>query len=154
MKKIFLKRVDLEDKEFLRKIRNDNREYFLYQKYITKSLHSKWFSKELKKPYTILFIICLKDLEMARIGTIDLVDFDIRGHEGILGRFIIVEDFRHKGLGHQALEKFANFCRVMKIRKLSLELRKDNKAAFNFYTRERFKKILEDKNKITMRVTL
>lgn len=155
MEKVILRRVCLEDKEFLRKIRNENREFFLDQRFITASFHSKWFSEELKKPYSILFMICLtKSKETISIGTIDLVDYNIREHEGVLGRFIIAKDFRHKGLGHQALEKFENFCRVLKIRKLSLELKKDNKDAFNFYTRERFKKISEDKNKITMRITL
>lgn len=149
--KVVFRRAFLGDKEFLRKIRNDNKKFFMYQKYITKSFHSKWFSKELKKFCTILFIICLKDLKMTRIGTIDLVDFNTKSHEGVLGRFIIAKDFRHKGWGHQALEKFENLCRLMRIRRLSLELRKDNKTAFDFYIREGFQKISANKNRIVMR---
>lgn len=155
MQKINLRLASNKDKEFLRNIRNRNKEFFFKKDYITKSQHEKWFKKQLASNKDFIFIIELfEDKKKLRIGTISSVNADFKQKKTEFGRFIITEKFRYLGFGKLVVKKFREICKNVGISKISLYLRKDNSLALDFYLRLGFKIFKKTKEKIYMRNNL
>lgn len=144
LKKIRL--ATLKDECFLRKIRNENRQYFLKTKFISSKKHHKWLQKRLKKD--LIFIIYQKD---KLIGTISLLNWNTKNNICELGRFIISKSFRHRGTGHTVLKRFNDICKLFDIKKIRLMVKKNNIDAYNFYLNRGFKPYKIKKHKIYMK---
>ena len=146
MSRIKLRLALWKDEDFLRKIRNDNRRFFLNNKFIDKSDHHAWFRHKFYSD--AIYIICFRN---RRVGTVTLIK---KGNVAELGRFIIEKSFRNRGLGHQAINEFKSICRSLAIRRIVLETRKDNKNALSLYAKEGFRMSKEDGEKVSMEMSL
>ncbi len=144
--RIKIRLANKKDEIFLRNIRNENRDFFIHTKVINFSLHHKWFLKRLKSKELIFIAI----QNNQRIGTISLLNINMEKEMCELGRFIICKSFRHKGIGHQMLDMFKKVCKLIGVKKIRLNVKKNNKYAFNFYIKENFKTIERKNNKILM----
>ena len=140
MPKIVLKIALLEDEAFLMKLRNDNKRFFFDIKPVKKNEHHKWFLERLEKD--LIFIVYLGK---QRIGTISLVDYREEDTTIMLGRFIIQKSFRNRGFGHQIMKKFKKICEKKATQKIILDVKKNNKNALDFYIKEGFYIIEEQK---------
>jgi len=146
MPKVKLRPAVRKDEKFLRKIRNDNREFFLTTGIIDPDSHHKWFLKRLKKDF--IYIICIGRW---RVGTVSLVK---KRSAASLERFVIREPFRSGGIGSRVIDEFKGICRGLGVRRVALKVKRDNWRAMSFYVREGFFVKREDIEKISMEARL
>jgi len=153
MVEIILRPMFGSDIEFLRRLRNANRKFFFDQNYISKDRHCEWIKNERKSKNSFIFIIDLIVKRIPnRIGTISLVNYKQKAKSAELGRFIITKAYRGRGLGCLVIEKFKSICRLLRVSKLSLCIRSDNKYTLDLYKKLGFRisKIDVKNGKITM----
>lgn len=124
----------LKDEEFLRDIRNNNRQYFFDSSFINKKDHHKWFLKELTKKDCKIFII---EYKKVCIGTFSLLNIEYIQAE--FGRFIIDKQYRRLNYGTKAMNKLKWFCRIWCITHLYLYIQPFNFKAMRFYIKQGFK---------------
>jgi GNAT superfamily N-acetyltransferase len=141
-----LKIAKAKDIEFLRQIRNDNRKFFLDEHLIGVDEHNIWCAEHLKKD--LIFIIYSKQ---QRVGTVSLICDDTTA---ILGRFVIEEAYRGRGLGSKAVDEFISICNSWGFAKVSLEVKKGNLMAKKFYLQRGFNVIKETEKGIIMEISL
>lgn len=55
--------------------------------------------------------------------------------------FVVMQKFRHQGLGQKLYDHLENVCRQKKVTELFLEVAASNKPAFHFYLKQGFKKV-------------
>ena len=66
-----LRTINIDDLEYLRIIKNNNRKSFFYNKEISRNDQFYWFEKYMKSPFEYLFIFEEKiDLEFKRVGSL------------------------------------------------------------------------------------
>ena len=117
--KIVLRPITKDDLSWARKIRNENRQYFIYNKLISEEEQKKWF-ETLSYPFFIITIGAEK------IGTIAV--------EEVHGRLevhnaVIEETYRRKGVLREALSLLEKKFK----KELYIEVLKDNKRAIDAY---------------------
>lgn len=96
---ITLKEITIDDLEFARKLRNNNRQYFFNSKEIDEETHLDWFNKVQLDNHFWFFIIWL---DKERIGTISVKE-EFEGTE--IGNVIIDKKYREKGYLKQVIEE-------------------------------------------------
>jgi ribosomal protein S18 acetylase RimI-like enzyme len=134
MDKLNLVTIQLEDLEWVRDLRNENRQYFMDDKYITPEDHYSWYMFKCPDEF---FIIKLGEKP---IGTISLIPF--QDHTEV-GNIIIDKSYRRKGI----LKKLIN--KINKAYKpLHLTVRADNKLAVEIYEKLGFKVVSYRMHKI------
>jgi ribosomal protein S18 acetylase RimI-like enzyme len=130
--------VKEENLEFIRKIRNDNRQYFFNTGYISKAKHRKWFD-ESYSPFLIkkeFFFYIIKSGDK-NIGTLSIQN---KGELYEIGNVIILKEHRKKGIFKRFIKQFKK--KVNK--KIVLKVRADNKNAIEAYKKSGFEeKVIE-----------
>lgn len=140
-----------DDVEFIRRIRNANRKFFLHDNIITKRDHKTWIKKESVSNKNFIFIIDLIEKKVpVKIGTISLVNYDLKNKTAELGRFVVSKTYRGFGFGSLAIKTFKEMCKQIHIKKLFLTIKRNNADALNVYKKEGFKIIKINKKKIFM----
>ena len=135
--KIRLRPLEKKDLEFLRRIRNDNRQYFLDSSYISKPAQQKWFNQYRRKTGDYMFI--LEDKEKS-VGAGAIYNIDLVNKTAEIGRFVVDKQFHGKGYGRLMLNKILFVAKnELRLNKLKLEAYNDNKKAIGLYRAEGFK---------------
>lgn len=131
-----LNRQNLED---LRKLRNENREWFINSKEISYEEQWVWF---LNRGYiTQEFIFLIKDSNLPNkyIGAISLYNVNSDGHFANIGRMMVANEFKHQGYMKRAMILMFEFAqKFLGIRELTLEVKNSNIIARDFYTKMGF----------------
>lgn len=153
MPKIELRLASDKDREFLRNIRNKNKQFFFKQNYITKTQHQEWLKQQNATKKCFIFII-FESQKQIKLGTISLVNVDFKKRTAVLGRFILLEKYRYLGFGKLVVKKFEEICRNINIHKIMLYLRSGNKHALRLYLNFNYKIVRETEDKIFMEKNL
>lgn len=128
---ILLRPITKADLEFLRKIRNDHRRFFLSDSYISIQEQRKWFEKYRKADNDFMFVL---EKSGKRAGAGGIYNIDKVKKEAEAGRFVIDRNLQNQGLGKILLEKIEKLAFAeLGLKKLRLEVFSDNKIAVNLY---------------------
>lgn len=128
---ILLRPITKADLEFLRKIRNDHRRFFLSDSYISIQEQRKWFEKYRKADNDFMFVL---EKSGKRAGAGGIYNIDKVQKEAEAGRFVIDRNLQNQGLGKILLEKIEKLAFAeLGLKKLRLEVFSDNKIAVNLY---------------------
>ena len=126
-----LRPVSSGDMGFLRKLRNENREWFFDSKELTKQDQLKWFHRYVNDWWDVMFVISIDGTD---IGTAALYGIDMNKKEAEVGRIIIAKDHRRKGYARTALKLLIDHGRqLFGIERFRLSFTLENMAAFNLY---------------------
>lgn len=133
---VVLKPISAKDLEFLRCLRNENRQYFLNNTYITKSDQIKWFKIYKKKDNDRMFI--LVDGKK-KIGMGAIYNIDNKNKSAEIGRFVIGAVYQRKGYGGILLRKIQKAAfEELGLKKLRASVFSDNKKAISLYKKNGF----------------
>ena len=149
-----LKPIKKPDLEFMRNLRNQNRNFFIHSDAIsTSEKQAGWFEEYTKKHDDYTFILTKNDTKIG-IGAIYNINEKKRNAE--IGRFIIDQKFQGHGHGKILLKKIEElaFSRLG-LESLYLEVLTGNKTAVNFYKKTGFikqKDILVNGKKVTFMI--
>ena len=126
--RIILKPLEQEDIELLRKLRNQEKQYFATQQEITREGQQKWYQSYLEKQDDIMFKIVKKENPEEFIGTIALYDIDWENRTSECGRTVVdKEKAPEKGIGMEATKAVCLFgFDVLKLKKIVGEVLKTN----------------------------
>ncbi len=128
---IRLRSLVRKDLEFARRLRNENRQYFFDNTYISRQDQIKWFENYQNKTDDYMFI--LEDRRI-RVGMGAIYNIDYKQKTAEIGRFAIDASFRERGYGKLLFEKIERISRVeLGVEKLNLEVFEDNLRAFRLY---------------------
>lgn len=125
-----LELITVDDLEWARDLRNDNKQYFFNNTIVTEKDHDDWFIWFSSQDQVEFFVIWVDN---QRAGTISV---ERAGGFLKLGNIIIAESFRHQGIFRKVLEKLRL---EYGTRKFELEVRADNEQAIEAYTALGFK---------------
>lgn len=117
--------------EFLRNLRNENRQWFSDTKEINLESHAIWMNapNRLKE----LNLIIKDSGNGEKVGFISVYDISPDGH-AIIGRMMIVNTMKHQGYMKRAMIKVFELVRkYFGIRELVLTVKKENVIAVDFY---------------------
>ena len=134
--------ITQKDLDYLRRLRNNNRQFFLNSEHITRNQHLNWFKAYQKKNTAgIEYMFILKD-EGGNRGTGAIYDIDHKKRKAKIGRFIIDESQRGKGFGEILLREIVNVASLkLSLKKLTLEVLAGNKTAIDLYSKHQFKPV-------------
>lgn len=124
--------------EFVRKIRNENRHFFLDSGYITKNAQHKWYQRYLESKSDYMFILLNKK---EKIGTGAIYNINFEKKEAEIGRFIISAFYRNRGYGKILLKKIEYVANKLNLKKLYLEFLKENDIGANLYRKYGYRQI-------------
>ena len=132
----FLEKRDLE---FIRRLRNENRQHFLDSNYISEQDQQRWYKSYLLKNDDQMFVLENNGIS---VGCGALYNIDINKKKAEVGRFVIDKSHRGKGYGgilirlieEMALSKF-------EIKELYLEVLAANIPAILLYKRMGYKEV-------------
>ncbi len=131
-----------EDIQLIRTWRNrdDVRVKFINQDFITEEAQKKWYENYISKPGDYVFIIIEKHTQK-KIGMCAFYNFMEDEECAEFGRFIIGDyDFHGKGYGKDALETALRIAfKTLDLKKVNLEVFKDNIPAVSIYKKCGFK---------------
>ena len=133
------KPITKHDLEYIRVLRNRNRQHFLNNKVIGPALHAKWYKKYRNNPLDVMFVV--KDYHTnERLGVCAIYDLDMVAQTCKIGRFIVEHDMRGWGIGGAMVRFCTNFAlRVFKVKKaILLEVKGKNEKAINLYKDNHF----------------
>lgn len=133
---IKLKPITIGDLEFLRKLRNENRQYFLDSNYIADLDQKKWFKNYRKKDNDWMFV--LMDGKK-RMGTGAIYHINTKNRSAEIGRFAVDSKYQGKGYGKILLEKIERTAfGELRLKKLTLSVLADNGKAVSLYEKYNF----------------
>jgi len=133
------KPISKHDVEYIRLLRNRNRQHFLDNKIIGPTNHLKWYKRYRMNPLDVMFIV--KDYDTNdRLGVCAIYDLDMINQTCKIGRFIVEEDMRGWGIGSAMVRFCTNFAlKVFKVRKaILLEVKGRNEKAIRLYKDNHF----------------
>ena len=134
---IRLRLLEKKDLRFLRRLRNENRQYFLDNSYVSKPAQHKWFNQYRRKTDDYMFI--LEDGKV-RVGVGAIYNINLVNKTAEIGRFVVDKQFHGKGYGKLMLNKILSVSKnELRLSKLKLEVYKDNKRAVDLYQSAGFK---------------
>lgn len=131
-----LKPIKEGDLEFIRKIRNQNRQFFLNNRLIAKEDHKRWFLNYKDKRNDYIFLLTDKNI---RLGMGSIYNIDHAKSKAEIGRFIIDKDFQGQGYGKILLSKIEQIAfDKLHLKKIVLEVLRNNQSAINLYKKSKF----------------
>lgn len=141
---LYLHFLEESDLYFTLSSRNhhSNRFWFLTTDKITLSQHQSWFYnyKKLESEYKD-FVFVIKDSDSIRYGQISLYKIDHHKESASIGRLFIAPNHKGKGIMNHAFPACIQIAKNIGIKKLILEVHKNNKAALNLFTKFNFHEI-------------
>lgn len=152
--RIRIRPICYEDIELIRKWRNKDsiRKFFIYNKKISKEQQIQWWEKYKNTKNDIMFVIEIIESGIP-IGTLALYNIKLN-EEAEFGRMMIgEEDARGKGYALEALNLVSMYgFELLNLKKINLEVFKENERAFDLYLKSRFIVVREDEDLIYMSV--
>lgn len=135
--RVSLEPLKIYEIEKMRKLRNENREWFISKEIITSTQQREWYNNYLKKENDFMFSVYYKNTDIW-IGVVGL--YDILNREAEFGRIMIDGKLvNEKGLG---LEATICVCKIgfskLDIDKIKLEVFSNNFSAINTYKKAGF----------------
>jgi len=135
------KAVDESDIEWLRESRNANKDNFFDSHEITTEQQKSWYQRYKESGVDHMFIVKLKSTG-ENIGTIAIYDLDITKRMAILGRVLLLEEFRGKGYAEEMVKRLVRYAfDTMRLYKLKVEVHYNNIDAIVIYYKSGFKPI-------------
>lgn len=143
---IDLKLVDMKDAKFILKLRqNKELNKYISPTSIDLDNQKKWIENYLereKKKEEFYFIVQTK--KGISCGTVRIYNIDNKMKECVWGSFILAKD-RPNGSYSEVIELSLNFAfEILKMKKILLDVSKENKKAIYIYEKSGFKKYRED----------
>jgi len=130
--------INAKDIEWLRETRNKNKDKFFDTGEISKEQQRVWYEKYQDCKTDQMFIIRLKSGQS--IGTIALYNIDIGKRIAILGRVLLLDEYRGNGYAEEAVKSMLDLAfNSMCLFKIRVEVFEDNKDAIAIYNRSGFK---------------
>ena len=134
---IHLRPLEEKDLEFLRRLRNENSQYFLDSSYVSKQAQHKWFNRYYRKTNDYMFI--LED-RGKNIGAGAIYNIDLVNKTAEIGRFTVDKQLQGRRYGKLMLNKILLVAKnELRLSELKLEAYKDNKRAVELYRDAGFK---------------
>lgn len=131
--------LEKRDLEFIRRLRNENRQHFLDSNYISKQDQQRWYKSYLLSNDDQMFILENKGIP---IGCGALYNIDIDKKKAEVGRFVIDECRRGKGYGGILISLIEEMALLkFEIKELYLEVLTANIPAISLYKRMGYKKV-------------
>lgn len=147
--KITLQTIGKEDIELLRKWKNENKDYFFYNKEISPSEQLEWFDSYLERKEDYIFIIDYKGIKIGCIG-FRVIDTQIDIYNVILGDKM----FSRQGLMSLALKLMCSYVIDEYDMNITLKVLAANKAARKWYRKNGFIEKSSKDNYIFMELML
>lgn len=154
---IILRSIQKRDIEFIRILRNKNRQYFLYSGIISTEEQCKWYEKYEIAELDYMFIAFLKNNEEElAVGTAAIYDIDTKAGSCEFGRIIVDHDATNRrGLGVEIVNAV---CKIAKqqfgVKVVKLEVYENNAPAIKTYLKAGFKAIGKRTNDDKMEVLM
>lgn len=143
---ISLKPMEKKDLEFIRRLRNENRQYFFDSNYVSKQDQQRWYKNYLLKTDDQMFILENNGIPVG-CGAIYHIDRLIKTAE--IGRFVIDKLHRGKGYSRILISMIENIAFLkFGIQTLCLEVLSNNILAISLYERMRYRKIKNPKRTV------
>jgi len=143
--KVYLRALEPEDLDFVHDVENTEEFWeisatrvpysrYLIKKYIQNSHRDIYEVKQLR------LMIC--DLEMNRLGMIDIFDFEPRDRRAALGILIADKEDRNKGYGAEVLSLISNYCfSHLGLHQVYANVTADNQASIKLFENSNFEKV-------------
>lgn len=147
--KITLQTIGKEDIELLRKWKNENKDYFFYNKEISPSEQLEWFDSYLERKEDYIFIIDYKGIKIGCIG-FRLVNNQIDVYNVIQGD----KRFSRQGLMSLALKLMCSYIIDNYNLNITLKVLTKNKIARAWYEKNGFSEKENKKNYVFMELFL
>lgn len=154
--RIFLRKIKIDDIEFLRRLRNKERvrKAFINSDIITSDAQVKWYEHYIVKNNDIIFAICKID-DAITIGFISLYDIDLVNKCAEFGRFMIDDDFLGSGYANEAMRHIVRYSyEKLCLTALNLVVKKNNIIAYNCYKKAGFFVYKQDDDFLYMKKVL
>lgn len=153
--RIILKPLEEKDIESLRILRNKEKQYFFTGDDITPEQQKVWYANYLKKNDDIMFKVVKKEEPDKFIGAIAVYEINFDEETAEVGRTVIdKEKAPEKGIGTEAVKAVCKFAfGVIKLKKLTLEVFKNNDRATRVYEKTGFVSVDNRKNIYIMEMT-
>lgn len=136
--RINLKPIDIDDIEWLRESRNRYHDAFFDAHEISKEQQRAWYDRYKESNTDRMFILQLKN--GTNIGTIALYNIDIPSRTAILGRVLLLNEFRGKGYAEEAVKLIYELAfDQLRLYKIKVEVYLTNLDAISIYSRVGFK---------------
>ena len=133
---IKLKPVDRDDIEFMRRIRNENRNFFISRQILSRKDQQRWFENYRKKDNDFTYIFKKAD---KRLGVGSIYNINNNKRNANIGRFVIDKTFQNQGYGKILLRKIEQIgFDKMGMETLNLEVLSDNISAIKLYKQAGF----------------
>ena len=145
---IVLRIIENEDIEFIRKWRNENREYFFYKKIINPKQQLEWFKGYVNNDSEYIFIVEYEGLKVGCIGYRFLND-NIDVYNVILGN----KKSRGKGIMSKALKLICSYVMDNYNKEITLMVLLENKARI-FYLKNNFEEVGREEKYILMKLNI
>lgn len=118
--------------EWLRNLRNQNRQWFMDNRELSPIDQTLWFGRSCDSGDLNLVI---KSMDGERVGFISVYDISIEGR-AIIGRMMTDDKFKHQGYMERALIEVLTLCKdLLGIEELSLTVKKENIPARDLYVK-------------------
>ncbi len=137
-KEITLKEITIDDIEMIREWRNKYSSFFFNSSYITKEQQMKWFSKY-KNSVLVEYMWIILDNNYTPCGTISLYNISFPSASATVGRMLLLEDSKYKGIMEDALNTVCKYANQIGISRLTLSVYMDNLEAIKLYSKCGFK---------------
>ena len=130
--------LEEKDIEMIRQWRNLHKESFFDAGEISKEQQRAWYQRYQESGgIDRMFIMCLKD--GTPIGQAALYSIDVAMRRAVFGRFLLLEEFRHKGYAEEAVKAMMDYAfSVLRLHKVKVEVFIENIGAIAIYARAGF----------------
>jgi RimJ/RimL family protein N-acetyltransferase len=145
---IALRIIENEDIEFIRKWRNENREFFFYKKIINPKQQLEWFKGYIDNDSEYIFIVEYEELKVGCIGY-RFLNENIDVYNVILGD----KKFRGKGIMSKALRLICSYIMDNYNNEITLMVLPENKARI-FYLKNNFDEAGREEKYILMKLNI
>jgi RimJ/RimL family protein N-acetyltransferase len=132
--------ITINDLNYLREIRNNNKDYFLTNNLITENQQKLWHESYSRKNAQGLEYMYIFKVKNRPCGTGAIYDIDHKLLQAKIGRFIIEKSLRGKGYGDILLKKITYVAfEKLNLKRVDLEVLASNKQAVKLYLKSGFK---------------
>lgn len=144
-KLINLKLVEISDAEFILKLRQNKKlNQFISSTSSNLEEQKKWIENYLKKEEKEYYFIIKDNKNNESCGTVRIYNIDNEKKKCTWGSFILASN-RPNGASYETIKLTLNYIfKVLKMKKVLLDVRKENKKAIYIYEKSGFKKYAED----------
>lgn len=154
MTPIKLKEITKDDLEFVKNLRNKNKDKFFSKMHFTSAGQERWWAAYETQRGTeqsdFTYIIWLDDI--TRVGMVAIYNIDWCMKDAEIGRTLLDIQYRGKGYMLEAMTQLLDLVKSWSLKTLRLEVYAENEEAIRLYERIGF--VAHDKPVLKMGMTL